>query len=343
MATRAPAGRGAATAPGLPRHLQLEVTSACNLACEMCLVSYRDPVGRAEGAMSLETFHRLLDGLPGLGILTLQGLGEPLLQPHLMEMVAHAKARGIRVGFNTNGMLLTRPRAERAVELALDWLHVSIDGATAATYEGIRRGARLERVARNLAGLQEAKRAAGAELPWVRVVFVAMRRNLRELPDLVGMLGEWEVDELRVQGLSHGFDDTDPAGRYAEIRAFADQETLERADPGLVEEVFARARERAREAGVDLRLPAPAPPREPRPPGRPGCSWPWEAAYVTSGGTVQPCCMVMGDDRVAMGHLDEADLPEIWDGDAYREFRAALLTDDPPAVCAGCSLYRGTF
>ena len=31
--------------PALPRELQLEVTAACNLACTMCLVSYRPKVG----------------------------------------------------------------------------------------------------------------------------------------------------------------------------------------------------------------------------------------------------------------------------------------------------------
>jgi radical SAM protein with 4Fe4S-binding SPASM domain len=328
--------------PALPRHLQLEVTSACNLACAMCLVSYRPAVNRAEGAMPMELFRRLLDGTPGLTRLTLQGLGEPLLHPHLAEMVEAAKARGIEVGFNSNGMLLTRARAERLVSLGLDWLHLSLDGATAETYEGIRSGADFERVAGNLRGLREAKRAAGADKPWIRVVFVAMRRNLHELPDLVRLLGEWGVGELHVQGLSHDFDDTDPAGAYAGIREFAETESLEKADPKAVEEVFARAREQAGRSGVQLRLPVPnaVPQREP---GRPGCSWPWDAAYVTSSGTVQPCCMVMGDDRVSMGNLADADLAEIWNGEEYREFRSGLLGDTPPRVCAGCSLYRGTF
>jgi len=53
--------------------------------------------------------------------------------------------------------------------------------------------------------------------------------------------------------------------------------------------------------------------------------------------------MVMGDDRVAMGDLGEADLAEIWRGKAYADFRSALSSDTPPAVCAGCSLYRRTF
>src|SRR4051794_14382717 len=212
--------------PPLPHHLQLEVTSACNLACAMCLVSYREPVNRAAGAMPMELFRRLVDGTPGLARLTLQGLGEPLLQPHLLDMVSYAKGRGIEVGFNTNGMLLTRARADRLVALGLDWLHVSLDGATAATYESIRSRADFARVGGNLQQLQEAKRAAASDRPRVRVGFVAMRRNVRELPDLVGLLAGWGVAERHVQGLSHDFADTDPAGGYAGIRAFAHAESL---------------------------------------------------------------------------------------------------------------------
>ena len=329
--------------PPLPRHLQLEVTSACNLACAMCLVSYRPAINRAEGAMPMELFRRLVDDTPGLTRVTLQGLGEPLLQPHLFEMVEYAKARGIAVGFNSNAMLLTRERADRLVAAGLDWLHVSLDGATAATYEGIRSRADFDRVAHNLRGLQEAKRAVGAATPAIQVVFVAMRRNLHELPDLVRMVSGWGVDEVHVQGLSHDFADTDPAGTYAGIRRFASAESLERVDPDLVADVFARARDEADCVGVHLRLPVHQPTPVRREPGQPGCSWPWDAAYVTSSGVVQPCCMVMGDDRVALGDLGKADLADIWRGQAYADFRAALSSDAPPAVCAGCSLYRRTF
>jgi MoaA/NifB/PqqE/SkfB family radical SAM enzyme len=73
--------------PPLPEALQVEVTSACNLRCAMCLVRYRPPVNKIAGAMSLDTFRRLVDDLPGLRRLTLQGLGEPLLAPDLLEMV----------------------------------------------------------------------------------------------------------------------------------------------------------------------------------------------------------------------------------------------------------------
>jgi hypothetical protein len=53
--------------------------------------------------------------------------------------------------------------------------------------------------------------------------------------------------------------------------------------------------------------------------------------------------MVMGSDRAMLGNLADAPFGEVWHSVPYREFRAQLLTDDPPAVCRGCALYRGVF
>jgi hypothetical protein len=53
--------------------------------------------------------------------------------------------------------------------------------------------------------------------------------------------------------------------------------------------------------------------------------------------------MVMGADRATLGSVGERDFGEIWDGEEYRDFRAALLTDEPPDVCRGCSAYRHVF
>lgn len=328
----------ASLTPPLPTALQVEVTSACNLRCAMCLVRYRPPVNKLAGAMPFATLRRLVDDVPGLRRLTLQGLGEPLLAPELLEMITYAKSRGVRVGFNSNATLLSRARADELVAAGLDWLHVSLDGADADTFEGIREGASFDRVVANLAGLVEAKRAAGSATPWLRVVFVAMRRNVAQLPELVALLGRIGVDDLRVQNLSHSFGDTDPAGAYREIREYAaDQALWTGADRRAAEAAYERAGRVAREHGVALRLPEPAGPT------RPGCGWPWDSAYVTSQGVVQPCCMVMGDDRMSLGRLSERSFPEIWAGPAYQEFRRRLRDGDPPEVCRGCAMYHGVF
>jgi MoaA/NifB/PqqE/SkfB family radical SAM enzyme len=328
--------------PPLPRHLQVEVTSACNLRCAMCLVRYRPPINKLEGAIDAKLFYRLLDDLPELERLTLQGLGEPLLHPRLLEFIAFTHDRGTKVGFNTNATLLSRSKADALVAAGLDWLHVSLDGASAATYESIRDGARLPVVLRNLAGLSDARARAGVTRPHIQVVFVAMRRNVEELPSLVRLLDDIGVSDLRVQNLSHDFADTDPAGGYREIREYAREQSLWDGD-AVARRAFAEATGEAVARGIRLRLPYPAEARRPLDPGAPGCTWPWDAAYITSQGIVQPCCMVMGDDRVALGCLTEASFAEIWSGPAYVEFRQRLLSGAPPEVCRGCALYRGTF
>ena len=311
----------------------------------MCLVRYAPAISKKAGALSYEQFLELVDGMPELRRLTLQGLGEPLLSPHLLEMVEHTAARGIEVGFNTNGTLLTRPIAERLVEIGCGWLHVSLDGATAATYEDVRHGTNMrphpgqfERVVSNLRALVEAR--GTAPRPRVQIVFVAMRRNVAELPDLVALAADIGVESVWVQNLSHDFGDTEPDGAYRAIREYAAEEALFGLEPPRAEAVFERAAARARELGVELRLPALEEPQrgDPR-----GCSWPWESAYVTHRGDVQPCCMVMGSDRARMGRLGDAGFDEIWHGPAYRSFRTALLGDEPPQVCRGCSLYRRVF
>ena len=330
-------------APPLPTELQLEVTGACNLACTMCLVRYRPKLGRRQGAMCFHTFKALVDELPALEKLTLQGLGEPLLAPDFFEIVEYATARGIRVGFNTNGTFLTYERSERLVRAGVDWLHVSLDGATAATYEGIRDGSNFERVRRNVRDLVRAKREAGAERPHLMLVFVAMRRNVEELPDLVRLASDWGVGSVWVQNLSHSFSDTDPSGGYRAIREYARDEALWAGRNERAETLFARAADVARELGVDLRLPRLEEPVVERAPGAPGCHWPFGAAYVTHDAKVQPCCMVMGADRAVLGDAAVRPFREIWHGSEYREFRAGLLGDDPPEVCRGCSLYRRLF
>src|SRR4051812_22345473 len=331
-------------APPLPQHLQVEVSGACNLRCRMCLVRYAPAIGRREGALSYEEFLALVDSVPGLKRLTLQGLGEPLLAPHLLDMIRYAAARGVHVGFNTNGVLLTRAVAEALVEAGTGHVHVSLDGARAETYEDVRHGTRMAprpgqftRVVANLRGLLAAR--GEARRPRVVLVFVAMRRNVGELDALVELAAELGVDELWVQNLSHVFSDTDPAGVYDAIRRYAESEALfaDEATAEAARSLFACAAERARRHGLKLRLPQ----VDEAPAG--SCSWPWEGAYVTHRGEVQPCCMVMGSDRATLGQLDNTSFPEIWGSEEYRDFRQRLLEGEPPPVCRGCSLYRRVF
>jgi radical SAM protein with 4Fe4S-binding SPASM domain len=281
--------------------------------------------------MKFEDFVRLIDQFDGLEELHLQGLGEPMMHPRFFDMVAYAARKGTRVSTNSNMTLLTRRRAELCVTSGLDCLHVSIDGATAETYERIRVKSRLARVVRNLDLLIATKQRLQSQTPHLRLVAVVMRQNLHELPALVRFACQWSIASSL------------PA-RYRPMREFVEAQTLINEDPKRIEHYFAQARSAAHELGIDLRLPLTRP--RLHPPGTPGperCDWPWRGAYVSYQGLAMPCCMVATPDRINFGNMVERGAAEIWSGEEYQEFRQQLDSTDPPEVCRSCAIYAGTF
>jgi radical SAM protein with 4Fe4S-binding SPASM domain len=64
--------------------------------------------------------------------------------------------------------------------------------------------------------------------------------------------------------------------------------------------------------------------------------------YFTANGRALPCCIapfsLHGYENYTLGDATKQSLRDIWNGPAYQEFRAALLSDRPPAACANCGL-----
>lgn len=168
-----------------PSKLFVEVTTRCNLNCAMC-VKQTHGGGEHEGDLSMPLFEALAPAFPGLEALILNGVGEPLLHPQLEEMIRAARKRmpgNGWVGFQSNGLLLTDARAVSLVSAGLDRICLSIDGVSPETFRKVREGGEIEGVERALAALASAKKALGRPDLQVGVEFVAMRDNLRELPD----------------------------------------------------------------------------------------------------------------------------------------------------------------
>lgn len=332
---------GAGVAP-LPNFVQIEPVGQCNLNCRMCPVGLRKEDGTA--LIEFETFTHLLDGFPTAEELQLQGLGEPLMHPRFFDMVRYAVARGLRVSTNSNLTLLTPRRARECVHSGLHTLHASIDGATASTYEYIRRGANFSKVLRNLDRLVTARTLLGSDTPHLRIVAVAMRRNLDELPKLVALAYEHGVDTVFVQHLCHDYAESTLPAVYQPMREFIDRESLAGEDPARIEAAFAAARERAVRFGIDLRLPPLAAILGDTDTGRRrSCDWPMRGAYLSYRGDAMPCCMVSTPDRASLGNMARRDVAEVWNGLPYRAFRTALASPQPPEICRGCSIYKGSF
>ena len=113
------------------------------------------------------------------------GLGEPFVHPDLLGMVREAKRTEARVEIITNGALLDEARTRALIDLAVDGLWVSIDGASRECYAGVRGDGDLPAVMTNLERLRDLKIALRSQLPRLGIAFVALKRNLAELPEVL--------------------------------------------------------------------------------------------------------------------------------------------------------------
>lgn len=324
---------------------QIEPVGQCNLRCPMCPIQFRrdGPPHGPLAFMPLETFRRLIDQLPDLQTLHLQGMGEPLMHPQFFDMVSYATARGVRVSTNTNLTLLSERRARLCVESGLHELHASIDAASATAYEEIRVRARFSRVLRHLEAVARVRDACGSSTPEIMIVAVVMRRNLEELPELVELAHRYGVRRVFVQHLCHDFAEASLPAEYRPMREFVDAETLLAVPVEQIDLWFGRARERAHALGVDLRLPRARPRAAGAAPGARRCEWPWRGPYISYRGEAMPCCMVSTPDRINFGNMADEGIDTVWRSAPYEAFRTGLDGDQPPDVCRSCSVYQGVF
>ena len=140
------------------------------------------------GQMRPETFARILAGLrrwSPIPSVFFGGLGEPLSHPDIVPMVAEVKALGATVELITNGTLLDDEMSRGLIEAGLDRLWVSLDGARPESYTDVRLGATLPQVIANLAHFRDLRVPTHLPTPEIGIAFVAMRRNIADLPALL--------------------------------------------------------------------------------------------------------------------------------------------------------------
>lgn len=167
--------------------IYIEPTVACNLDCITC---FRHGWDQPMGRMSEETFEHIFRGLQQLDPIPdvyFGGIGEPLFHPKTIEWVARVKALGVKVELITNGTILNEKNARKLVDARLDLLWVSLDGASPESYADVRMGAELPMVLENLKRLFKMRKGGHFPKPEIGVAFVAMRRNIQDLPKIIKM------------------------------------------------------------------------------------------------------------------------------------------------------------
>jgi MoaA/NifB/PqqE/SkfB family radical SAM enzyme len=117
--------------------IQVEVTSRCGASCTYCPRSaYADRwIGRD---LSLAVVEQLAPAFERTRMVHLQGWGEPLLHPDLLEMIRIAKRAGAEVGTTSSGRNLDESAIRALIDADLDVLALSLAGTTGDEHDRLR-------------------------------------------------------------------------------------------------------------------------------------------------------------------------------------------------------------
>lgn len=289
-----------------PLSLSIEPTTSCNLRCPECpsgLRSFTRPTGNLECGL----FQKLIDELhPRLTNLTFYFQGEPFLHPQFLEMVSYASEKGIYQTTSTNAHYLDPQTARKVVESGLDRIIISVDGLTQEVYEQYRKGGKLSKVLEGIKNLTEAKAALKSRTPFIILQFLAVRHNEHQIPLLNDFANAHGIDAVKI--------------KTAQIYDY------ESGSP-LIPENLKYSRY----------IPAGNGKWKIRNEWENKCWKMWSSAVVTWDGRVLPCCFDK-DGKYVMGNLQNQSFKEIWEGENYNQFRAAILKSRADIdICRNCT------
>lgn len=304
-----------------PSLVEFNIITKCHAGCIMCGYTKDGEI------LSLDQFRRAADELLPTAEQVLLIGGEVMMHPKFYEICEYASQFGVHTKICTNLYTLTGRLAE-ATERFLNAVNVSIDGVTKRTYESIRPHLSFDRLTDNLQTLAAIKsRNPQLNLHWR---FVAMRRNVQELPVAVEMAHKFGFCKINVN--------------FVVVRgALAMGESL-LFHRDMANKCFDQARKRADELDIEIKIPQnfdlnrqphlnSSLPTE----ALVSCTQPWEHIRVALNGNVTPCCHLQ---KFPMGNIFNESFAHVWNGHKFHSLRKSLKTSSPemPERCRSCKL-----
>lgn len=152
----------------LPRYIDVELTNLCNFKCCFCPTGTKS-MQRVKGFMSDAVVDALIDNVAKYNIPGVRFIrwGEPTMHPKYIEIIERVKKTGALVHINTNGSLLNEEQIKRLIDVKLDSIKFSFQGADEGTYNEMREGGdynRLLEIVRRMYDLR-----GGKPYPYIQI------------------------------------------------------------------------------------------------------------------------------------------------------------------------------
>lgn len=318
-----------------PIHLQIEVSTFCNLACVMCP---HPTMIKNPRHMTLEQFQKVFDILRPLKI-SLSGLGEPFLNPDMSAIISYASQRGAETITTSNLTVVTPGLAREIVNSGLGLLKGSIDSTNPATYLAVRKRDMHAQVLQALENIRNAKQELGAKNPVVRLQFVMQRSNFREIPDILDLCREYGVDAVNFQPLELATEEYVDEALVSDLVGDMDKDEFR--------QVLELSAIKAEKSGVATNLSnlfrdfegvwAKYQLEKCPDPASAVCLMPWTSVYITVDGDVRPCCSFPLTTEATLGNIFTDDFMQLWNNPRYRSLRSSFRKGKRPfKICQNC-------
>ncbi|MEM2865201.1 MAG: radical SAM protein [Candidatus Bathyarchaeia archaeon] len=171
--------------PGAPFQVVWEVTGVCNLRCKHCSASAGSTAGDLSTGEALDAVEKLAD--MGVTIIAFSG-GEPLIRRDIFQLARAAADHGVYVAMATNGTLITDAVADKLKEAGVEYLQISLDGASPETHDSFR--GIPGSFQRTIEGI---RRAVERDF-FVNISTTVTRLNYREVPRIIELCEGLRVD-----------------------------------------------------------------------------------------------------------------------------------------------------
>ncbi len=284
------------TAYGIPSHVMMEISSACQLRCPLCPIG-AETFERTSELMDFNIYKKVVDEIGDyLYHINLNGMGEPTLNHQILDMIKYAKAKGIYVDLYTNFQLEKASMIEGLMEAGLDAILIAMDGASKDVYEEYRVGGKFEAIVSNVKRLVETRKKLGRKNPEINIQFIPLNHNKGELDKMADFVRSLGADNLFVKRpfLFRGTGDEEKDHEYIQnSNSDADAYNLYKVDNN----------------GATWQLKT-----------KKACDYLWASTVVLADGSVSPCCFDY-DGKVIFGNVKDTEFKEIWNNDSFKRFR----------------------
>jgi MoaA/NifB/PqqE/SkfB family radical SAM enzyme len=309
----------------------IDPSNSCNLACPGCVHSKnlkeRNLFDWKPGLLAPGRLESLLKTYGPFAVYgAFYNYGDPLVNPQTPKFIRLAKSYLLQTGASTN---LSFPKfdAEAYADSGLDYLMLSIDGATQPVYQKFRKKGNLDLVLRNIAKLVEAKRKRNRRTPLLSWNFLAFEHNVHEIDAARSLARELGVDQFAVL---NPFDVSwdDPAVRPAGVEPSSDELILGSAEAmhanfnPFPEELDAATIEREFNTSWAGRL-VPVADGEESAAGH-SCHYLYKSMTMDAGGRVLPCCCSPTPERdlIFSEQPEHAAVADHYNSEKYRQARS---------------------